>query len=70
VLSDQEEGGMQVTLFAKKRKGCMSINLAREGPNGRRSKDLTPNSKPKPLGAKKKAKEKIEKLGEPHGRRT
>jgi len=58
MLSDQEEGGMQVALFAEERKGCTSINLAEEGPNGRRSKDLTPNSKPKPLGAKKGPKKK------------
>jgi len=34
VLSDQEERGMQVALFAEEQKGCTSINLAGEGPNG------------------------------------
>jgi len=33
--------------------GCTHTNATKEGPNGRHSKDLTPKSKPKLLGARK-----------------
>jgi len=49
-LRGQEEGETQVTPFTKKQKGCVNINTAKKGPNGKHSKDLTPKSKPKPLG--------------------
>jgi len=50
MLRGQEEGGTQVAPLAKEQKGCVNINIAKKGPNGKHSKDLRPKSQPKPLG--------------------
>ncbi len=41
VLGDQKEGRKQGAFPVKEQKRCANINATREGPNGRRSKDLT-----------------------------
>jgi hypothetical protein len=51
MLGGQEQG-KQAALPVEERKGCAFSNVAKEGPNGRCSKDLMPKSKPKPLGGK------------------
>jgi hypothetical protein len=48
-LKGQEEGKTQVTPPNEKQKGCVSTKIARKGPNGKHSKDVTPKSKPRPL---------------------
>jgi len=52
MLRGQEEGGTQVAPLAKEQKGCVNINIAKKGPNGKHSKDLRPKSQPKPLGGR------------------
>ncbi len=59
MLGGQEEG-KQAALPIEEWKGCTFSNVAREGPNGRCSKDLTSQFKPKPLGGEG-AKREIEK---------
>jgi hypothetical protein len=47
-------------------KGCAYSNVIREGPNGRCSKDLTSQFKPRPVGGGERVKEEIKepkKLG-------
>jgi hypothetical protein len=62
---DQKEGEKQVAPLVEERKGSLCIDVADEGPNGKRSKDLTPKSKPILLVGKRGAKEEIGKLGKP-----
>jgi hypothetical protein len=40
----------QATLPVEKRKGCAYSNMAKEGPNGRCSKNLTSQFKPRLMG--------------------
>ncbi len=67
MLGDQMEGKKQVAPPVKEQKGCACIVTNEEGPNVRCSKDLTPKSKPRPLG--KGAKVEIKELGMSFGRR-
>lgn len=43
VVSGQEEGEKQVAFPVEEWMGSVHTNATREGPNGRGSKDLTPN---------------------------
>jgi hypothetical protein len=52
MLRNQEKDKKKTTPFVKEQKGCVCIGVAREGPKGSRSQDLTPKSKPKLLGEK------------------
>jgi len=66
MLSDQKEGGKQCAFSIEKRKGCASIDVIKEGLNGRHSKDIRPKFKLKLLrgrGGKRRPK-KRKKLGE------
>jgi hypothetical protein len=49
MLGGQEQG-KQAALPVEERKGCAFSNVAKEGPNGRCSKDLTSQFKPRLLG--------------------
>jgi hypothetical protein len=53
ILHNQEEDQKKTTPLVKEQKGCVCIGVAKEGPKGSCSQDLTPKSKPKLLGGKR-----------------
>jgi hypothetical protein len=53
MLGGQKKSKMQVAPPIEKQKRYMRTNAAKEGPNGRHSKNLMRKSKRMPLGAEK-----------------